>query len=128
LENSKCEFPSANRQENKERLTIDHLSSAAGTPSKTDKIAALKPAHRNAYFALQFACQENKRAEMEDPEAWDWLKENGLDGLDELSDYELPSRKTFADYCNRARTALGENKYSRRAGRTGGSVRKRSEV
>jgi len=84
----------------------------------------LKPAEKKAYWALKYAEGEAGRS-LEDREAHEWLKENGIDeekaGLGELANYEVPkSLDTFRHYVGKARTALDENKYTRRAGRERG--------
>lgn len=83
----------------------------------------LRPCDRQAYLAFQYAEQLAER-QLQDHEAHEWLNENGIDTdkgeLGELADYGLPSFETFAKYLRTARNALNEQKYSRRAGRTGG--------
>ena len=92
----------------------------------------LEPSVRKAYLAYQYAETMNKRR-LEDREAYDWLKEQGIDpdkgDLGELTDYELPeSFETFKRYVVTARNGLGESKYTRRAGRTGRSIAPKSAI
>jgi hypothetical protein len=96
----------------------------------------LEPAVRKAYLAFQYvACQVEKRPEdLEDRDAHDWLKEHGINpdkgDLDDLTDYKPPkSLDTFRRYLSTARDALGENKYTPRAGRSRGpSVARGDEI
>jgi hypothetical protein len=93
----------------------------------------LEPAVRNAYLACLHAEQRNGRR-LEDHEAYDWLHEHGIDqdkgDLGELTEYELPdSFETFKRYLVTARSTLGENKYTRRAGRKhGGSIAPKEQI
>jgi len=71
---------------------------------------------------------------MEDREAYEWLREYGIDqgkgDLGELTDYQLPDAfDTFRRYVTDARKPLGESKYTRREGRKhGGSVARQDEI
>ena len=92
--------------------------------SGVDRKAELEPAIRKAYLAFQYA-ETMRGRRLEDREAYDWLKENGIDpekgDLGELTDYQLPdSFETFKRYVVKARGALGESKYTGRAGRKHG--------
>ncbi len=63
----------------------------------------------------------------QDREAYDWLKENGIDAdkgdVGELADYRLPAFDTWGKQLRNARKPLGEQKYTRRGGRpTGRSI------
>jgi len=89
-------------------------------PPAARKIALgqLEPAYRKAYYAYQHA--ESKAGKcLADDEAYDFLKENGIDDESDqeepgLTDYELPSRETWKRYLREARKALGEQKHRRR--------------
>lgn len=93
----------------------------------------LEPAVRKAYLAYRYAesCAERQ---LEDREAYDWLRENGFDqgkgDLGELTDYEIPgSLETFRRYLTAARKPLGESKYTRRGGRKHGrSITRGNEI
>jgi hypothetical protein len=68
-----------------------------------------------------------------DPQAWNWLNEHEVPGdrgdIGELKDYTLPAYETFTRYLSAARTELGANKHSPRAGRSHGrSVVRRDQV
>jgi hypothetical protein len=88
---------------------------------------------RRAYLAWQHAEGAVGR-HLQDGEAYDWLKENGIDqdkgDLGELADYELPpSPEDFTRYLSAARKALRENKYTRRGGRKHGrSIARQDEI
>jgi hypothetical protein len=102
-------------------------------PTRESVRRRLEPAVRKAYLAYQYAegCVERR---LEDREAYEWLRENGIDqgksDLDELTDYELPdSLETFRRYLGTARKSLGESKYTRRAGRKlGRTIARGSEI
>jgi len=89
-------------------------------------LAKLQPAKRKAYFSFVHA--EGKAGKrLEDYEAYEWLKENGIDtdkgDTGELADYELPVFDTWSRQLRKAREPLREQKYTRRAGRaTGRSI------
>jgi hypothetical protein len=95
-------------------------------PSDIAREAALrqlKPADRKANFSFLYA--EGKVSKrLEDHEAHGWLKENGIDtdkgDLGELTNYQLRAFPTWSRQLRNARNALGEQKYTRRAGRTAG--------
>jgi hypothetical protein len=68
---------------------------------------------------------ERKPDDLGDREAYEWLKENGVDpdkgDLGELTDYKPPpTLEAFRRYLGKARNALDERKYSRRGGRKHG--------
>ena len=93
----------------------------------------LQPAVRKAYLAFQYA-ETMRGRRLEDREAHDWLKEDGIDqdklSAGELADYEVPTTfDTFRRYVTEARQALGESKHTRRAGRpTGRSIASGREI
>jgi hypothetical protein len=95
-------------------------------------LGQLEPAVRKAYLAFQYAeSQAEKR--LHDQEAYELLQEEGIPtdqgNLGELTDYRLPSFETFKRYLVSARKSLGENKYTRRAGRTHGpSIASRRQI
>jgi hypothetical protein len=104
-------------------------------PSVTREVLLrqLEPAVRKAYLAYQYA-ETMKERRLENREAYDWLHETGIDqdkgDLGELTGYEVPSSfETFKRYVTEARTALNENKYTRRDGREhGGSIVLKSQI
>jgi hypothetical protein len=75
---------------------------------------------RLAYMAFQHA-ESCAGKSLKDKEAYEILHENGVSpdkgDLGELEGYKLPGYDTWARYVREARKALGEQKYSRRAGR-----------
>jgi hypothetical protein len=108
------------------KRVLSDESETGNWDNREHKLSKLQPCARKAYFSYQLAESQVGRR-LEDDEAYDWLKENGLPDdagdLGELTDYELSSRDTWKRELRSARKALGEQKYSRRAGRsTGRSV------
>jgi hypothetical protein len=103
------------------------------SPTRELVLRQLEPAVRKAYLAYQYAegCAEKR---LEDREAYDWLRENGIDqgkgDLGELTDYDLPdSLETFRRYLGTARNSLGESKYTPRGGRKHGrSIARANEI
>ena len=95
-------------------------------------LEGLQPADRKAY--LSFAYAESKVGKrLEDHEAHEWLTENGIDtnkgDAGELADYSLPVFDTWSRQLRNARNPLGEQKYTRRAGRVAGrSIVKGDEI
>jgi hypothetical protein len=89
-------------------------------------LADLPPRVQKAYCAKEYVAFqiETTPEELTDREAWEWLKENGIEadcpGLSELATWEVPTYKTWETYQVKARTALGENKHNRRGGRDHG--------
>lgn len=70
---------------------------------------------------------------MEDREAYDWLKENGIPSnrgdRGEKTDYKLPVFDTWTRQLREARRLLGESKYSRRGRRRlGKSIVKADQI
>jgi len=101
-------------------------------PIRDAALLQLKPVIRKAFAAFEYAEASNGRR-LEDREAYDWLRKNGIDAAKDdygsLADYGLPnSFETFKRYLTAARKPLGENKYTRRAGRTGRSIVRKSDV
>ena len=99
---------------------------------KEEVLAGLEPADRKAYSAYQYA-ETMAEKRLQDREAYDWLKENGIDAnkgdVGELADYELPDFPTWTRQLRNARNPLGEQKYTRRAGRdTGRSIVTAKEI
>ena len=89
----------------------------------------MKPAARRAYFSFHYVATRLERQpdRLQDREAYDWLKKNGIDAdkgdVGELSDYRLRAFGTWVRQLRKAREPLGEQKYTRRAGRdTGRSI------
>jgi len=82
---------------------------------------------RNAYLAFQYAAEQNgvKPQDLTAPDAHTWLRENGIDQErcdPQLTDYKVPKPPgNFQRYLCFALHALGENKYTPRAGRAAGS-------
>jgi hypothetical protein len=86
-------------------------------------IQEMKPSVRLAYLAFAYA--ESKAGKrLEDREAHELLKEEGVPegagNRGELTDYHLPALVTWSRQLRDARNALGEQKYTRRAGRPHG--------
>jgi hypothetical protein len=94
-----------------------------------DPVRGVTRAPRLAYRAFD-AAQRRAERELEDREAYDLLKEEGMPEEDgALADYLLPAFDTWARYLRVARKALGEQKYSPRAGRpTGKSIVRKNEI
>ena len=86
---------------------------------REEKIRILWPSIRNAYLAFEFAVSKAGRI-LTDREAHDILKEEGVrrNGSGELIDYDLPCYATFTSYCTKARIELGEQKHTKRRGRS----------
>ena len=115
-------------------VSPEHLS-ILSTVEKKAILDKMEPADRKAYFAFQYAATKLGRMPevLEDREAYEWLKENGIDqgkgDLGELADYKLPSLATWSKQVRNARKPLREQKYTRRAGRpTGSSIVKDNEI
>jgi len=107
-----------------------------GEQAPRDRFDKLPRARRLAYFAFLYVAQKTETPpdRLTDREAFDWLRENGIDEPDEiageLADYCLPDRlDTFTGYCTQARRALGETKYSTRRDRpTGSSIVRADQI
>ena len=99
-----------------------------GDPNRHAILTKLPAIHRKAYYSFRYA--ETKVTEhngklgiatrLEDQAAWDWLHENGIEGVagTELEDYELPEFSTWSRYIRVVRKATGERKYTPRKGRS----------
>ena len=124
----------AGRTEHDERKSEGNggAGSTPGQPAtdpnvkRREVLEGLQPADRKAYLAYQYA-ETMAEKRLQDREAYDWLKENGIDAnkgdVGELADYKLPAFDTWAKQLRKARKPLGEQKYTRRAGRaTGRSI------
>ena len=100
---------------------------------RREVLAGLQPADRKAYLSYQYAETMAERR-LEDREAHDWLKENGIDAgkgdVGELDSYELPPNyETWRRQVSEARRLLGEQKYTPRKGRsTGRSIVSGQEI
>ncbi|MDC3223572.1 hypothetical protein OAU26_01425 [Mariniblastus sp.] len=92
-----------------------------------EAIAKLPKSKKLAYLAAEYANSKLNK-QLTDGEAWEYLHENGIEGCDELNDYKLPKKTSFANYMNVARREMGKQKYSPRGGRTGRSVAKSSDL
>jgi hypothetical protein len=105
------------------------------TDPNTNRAAVLKkmqPADRKAYLSYQYA-ETMAEKRLQDREAYNWLKENGIDNsrddVWELADYKFPAFDTWSKQLRNARKLLGEQKYTRRGGRpTGRSIVNRQEI
>ncbi len=130
IRNFNRNLPKVNSTSNSKLLPgLSIAPQTANVPDEGEKkstVDCLPPKIRLAYLAATCAETKNGRT-MTDREAWDWLKENGITGADELNDYELPLPETFADYLTKARRALGEQRKQPRGGRTGRTVKRPSE-
>ena len=101
-------------------------------PDRKAILANLQPADRKAYLANQYA-ETMAGKQLQDHEAYDWLKENGIDtdkgDVGELADYNWPSFDSWSKQLRNARNPLGEQKYTRRKGRAAGkSIVRADEV
>jgi hypothetical protein len=99
-------------------------------PSRDVLLRRMEPAARLAYLAYCYAEAKVERR-LEDREAFDWLKENGFDeDAGELVEYQLPrALDTWTRQLRSARNLLGEQKYTRRRGRSyGSSVVRQDEI
>jgi hypothetical protein len=100
--------------------------------NREELIQGMLPSVRLAYLAFMYA--ESKAARrLEDREAYDLLNEEGIPSgagdRGELTEYQLPTFETWSRQLRKAREALGEQKYTRRAGRpTGRSIVRGSQV
>ena len=99
----------------------------ASDDARKAALQAMKLSVRRACFAFQYVAtvKGRKPENLQDQEAYNWLKENSIDegkgDLGELTDYRLPpSVESFTRYCSEARNALDENKYTPRGGRKHG--------
>jgi hypothetical protein len=123
--------PDENRRSREQPAAVSAGDITGEVPSRADVFRQLRPCVRKAYLSFELA-QSKAGSELEDRAAFDWLKENGFpdDAGDtgELVDYELPDFDTWTRYLREAREALGEQKYSRRAGRKGKSVAGHDEL
>jgi len=103
------------------------------SPEKRAKMwATLQPCERQAYLSFEHAQTKHER-QLEDKEAYDFLKENGIErnagDLENLKDYEPPTFDTWSRQLRKARQQLRENKYRRRgAPRTTRSIVKGDEI
>jgi hypothetical protein len=93
------------------------------SPSREELVRKMERSVRLAYLAFCYA--ESKAGKrLEDREAYNLLKEEGIPanrgGRGELEDYDLPAFDTWTRYLREARNVLGEQKYTRRAGRSRG--------
>jgi len=94
--------------------------------SCTQILASLPRAARQAYLAFKLAEAKTEK-ELKDDEAYAYLDEHGIPKdageLGELTDYELPGLDNWKRNLRTARSGLGEQKYTPRAGRpTGRSI------
>jgi hypothetical protein len=102
--------------------TLQHRSE----PNAEKDVSSLSSAQRSAYLAAAYAEAKEGR-QLTDREAWEYLKENGIEGTEGLDNYELPMVDTFADYMTQARRLLGEKRKTPRGGRNKRSVIRRSD-
>lgn len=82
---------------------------------------ALRKSWKLAFLAYAYA-EAKLGCQLTDREAWEYLDEHGIrqDG-DEIEGYDLPLFGTFADYCTKARKAMGQQRNKPRGGRAAGS-------
>ncbi len=118
-------------QDNRGKLPTEPAASET-KKSKAEILKGLEKAVRRAYLSQQFA-ESKKGKELEDNEAYELLKEEGIPDdagdLGELTDYEPPTFDTWRRYVTEARNALGETRYTKRKGRPrGGSIAKGDEI
>jgi hypothetical protein len=88
---------------------------------RDELIHGMKRSVRLAYLTFTYA-ESKAEKRLEDAEAYALLKEKGIPGdageCGELTGYSLPPFVTWARQLREARKALGEQKYTRRSGRT----------
>jgi hypothetical protein len=127
--------PTAEPRESEGNSGGDRPAEQSEIISGTDRetiLLQLQPADRKAYLSFQYA--ESKAGKrLQDQEAYELLNEESIPtdqgDLGELTDYELPTKETWTRQVRNARYALGEQKYTPRAGRSiGGSVVKKDET
>lgn len=126
---SQAEVSSAGEQPKADALANAEKSKGEPTDAALRK---LSQSTRLAYLSFQ-AIEVQKCRRLEDREAYDLLSENGLPTdkgpLGVLADYKLPSFDTWTRYLRDARQAMGDSKYTQRAGRShGSSIAKQDEV
>ena len=99
--------PASTEPEQREENRVKDL--AVPDTNGTDRDAKTKElelAIKNAYFSFKHAEAQNDRR-LEDREAYDWLKENGIDtdkgDIEELADYRLPAFDTWIKQLRKAR-------------------------
>jgi hypothetical protein len=113
--------------------TPEQWATASGATREATRLK-LEPADQKAYYTYSYA--ESKLGTTTDQQAHKWLSDNGLpDEKDSpelakaLAGYRLPSFPTWSKQVRNARRALGEQKHTRRTGRSpGGSVLPASEL
>ncbi len=88
--------------------------------TRQGKIARLPCRIRKAWKSYQAALSMAEKREMEDGDAYQLLKEEGIPDGGELTDYRLPAEETWFRYLGTARRELGEQKYTSRRGRPHG--------
>jgi hypothetical protein len=106
----------------------DEKGGAGSTVDREAILRSLEPAELKAYYAYAYA--EMNLGDTTVRQAYDWLSDNGLPDekdspelAEELAGYKLPSFDTWSRQLRSATKALGEQRYTRRAGRSsGGSV------
>lgn len=100
-------------------------------PNRYAALDKLTLACRQAYFAFLYA-EAKKERRLEDREAYDWIREYGIDESDtfaELANYTPPAFDTWARYLRKARKATNERKYRPRYGQAlGRSVVRKDEI
>lgn len=117
-----CELSASEATHRQPRVTGTSEQGEGASKSRAEILQSLSACVRQAYLAYLLGETINGR-HLEDQEAYDYIKENGFPengDLGELTDYELPDFDTWARYVRKARKALGEQKYSRRANRPKG--------
>jgi hypothetical protein len=104
-----------------------------GTKTDCDRdelIQGMKRSVRLAYLAYAYA-ESRAGNRLEDQEAYQLLTDEGIPGnggdRGELTDYRLPAFTTWTRQLRIARSALGEQKYTRRRGRPIGKSIVRSD-
>jgi hypothetical protein len=91
--------------------------------SREALIQMMSSSVRVAYLAFAYA-ESKAGKQLQDQEAYELLHEEGIPegagSRGELTEYELPAFDTWSRQLREARKALGEQKYSRRRGRSHG--------
>ncbi len=98
-------------------------------PSVAEVLESLKPSERKAW-ATWLMAERSHTVTPSDRKAYDWLKERDNDRfIGELVDYQMPAFATWQRQLRTARSAMGQQKNTPRAGRAlGKSVARTSEI
>ena len=109
-----------------------HSEAEVPDASRESLIQTMSRSVRVAYYAFAYAESKAGR-KLQDREAYELLRDEGIPehagNRRELTEYKLPAFDTWSRQLREAREALGEQKYSRRRGRSHGkSIVKLEEI